>query len=51
MQDVGTGLLLAVYLRKRAVLQQIGVVGFRWDSCVAKRYCITESIGDTFVQC
>src|ERR1017187_1952457 len=38
-------------LRKRAVLQQFPAALVYGDSCVAKRYCISGSIGDTFVQC
>ena len=52
VQRSGThaGFVLIRRLRKRAVSQQIEQAGLR-GFCVAKRYCISSSIGDTFVQC
>jgi len=38
-------------LRKPTVVQQMNGCRVFGDSCVAKRYCINDSIGDTFVQC
>src|ERR1039457_4277285 len=38
-------------LRKRAILQRIGIIPVSWCSRVAKRYCIIVLNGDTFEQC